>query len=144
MIPPSNGSVVPSAENPPDTPANAAANPASGCLPNERKITAPNGTRTTYPASDATLDITPAKTTIAVIALLGVPITTFLIVEDISPLPSQTPIPIIPTRTVPNGANPVKFLTIELKIYLIPAALVKDLTVTVICSKFPVFLFKAL
>ena len=56
MIPDNSGSVVESkrlAENPPDTPANAAASPAIGCLPNDRNITAPKGINTTYPASEA-------------------------------------------------------------------------------------------
>ena len=42
MIPDNSGSVVESkrlAENPPDTPANAAASPAIGCLPNDKNIT---------------------------------------------------------------------------------------------------------
>src|SRR5690625_5671533 len=57
--------------NPPDTPAKAAAKPANGCLPSAAKITAPSGGKTTYPASDATLDITPAKTSPNVIKRFG-------------------------------------------------------------------------
>ena len=135
MIPDNSGSVVESkrlAENPPDTPANAAASPAIGCLPNDKNITAPKGINTTYPASEAIFDITPAKTTIAVKNLLGVAVTTFFIVALISPLPSATPIPRRATKTVPKGANPVKFLTIEEKIYLIPSAFNKDLIVKVV------------
>ena len=33
--------------NPPETPANAAAKPAIGCLPTERKTMAPKGTSST-------------------------------------------------------------------------------------------------
>src|SRR5699024_11274058 len=58
--------------NPPETPANAAARPAKGCLPNPAKMTAPSGGKTTYPASEATLDITPAKTNAAVMNDLGI------------------------------------------------------------------------
>ena len=77
------------------------------------------------------------------IALLGVEVTIFLIRADISPLPSHTPIPITPIKTVPNGAKPVKFLIIELNIYLIPSPVIRDFTLTVVSSKFPVALFKA-
>ena len=89
------------------------------------------------------LDITPANTTIAVKSLLGVAVTTFFIVAPISPLPSATPIPISATKTVPNGANPVKFLTIEEKIYLIPSASNKDLIVSVASFIIPSFLSNA-
>src|SRR5690625_5586794 len=58
--------------NPPETPANAAARPAKGCLPNPAKITAPSGGKTTYPASEATLDMTPAKTNAEVMSDLGI------------------------------------------------------------------------
>jgi len=54
VIPPNSASVGPGSKlalNPPDTPANAAAIPANGCLPQLLKITAPNGIKTTYPAS---------------------------------------------------------------------------------------------
>ena len=88
------------------------------------------------------LDITPANTTIAVKSLLGVAVTTFFIVAPISPLPSATPIPISATKTVPNGANPVKFLTIDEKIYLIPSASKSDWIVNVVSCITPAFLSK--
>ena len=64
VIPASNASVGPKiifALNPPDTPANAAAIPARGCLLKLKNTTAPRGINITYPASDAIFDITPAK-----------------------------------------------------------------------------------
>src|SRR5690625_7780733 len=50
VIPANNGSrdvKIKFALKPPDTPANAAARPANGCLPNPAKITAPSGGNTT-------------------------------------------------------------------------------------------------
>ena len=63
--PASSGSIVPISRlalYPPETPANAAASPAIGCRPTERKITADKGTSRTYPTSLAAFDITPEKT----------------------------------------------------------------------------------
>ena len=128
LIPDNKASVDPTirlALNPPDTPAKAAAIPANGCLPKLINTTAPKGIKTTYPASDAILDITPAKTTTRVINLLGVLLTSFVKQAPINPDPSATPTPIIATSTVPNGANPVKFVTAEVNIYLIPSGLSK-------------------
>ena len=50
VIPPNKASVGPGSKfalNPPDTPANAAAIPANGCLPKLLNITAPSGINTT-------------------------------------------------------------------------------------------------
>ena len=66
--------------------------------------------------------------------------TTFLIVAPISPLPSATPIPISATKTVPNGAKPVKFPTIDEKIYLIPSASNNDFIARVVSFNSSVFL----
>ena len=79
----------------------------------------------TFDTIDAILDITPAKTTTRVINLLGVLLTSFVKQAPINPDPSATPTPIIATSTVPNGANPVKFVTAEVNIYLIPSGLSK-------------------
>ncbi len=78
---------------------------------------APNGIKTTYPASDAILDKTPASTTTTVIKRFGVLITNFFNNVPINPVPSASPTPSNATKTVPSGANPVKFVTAELNKY---------------------------
>jgi len=92
---------------PPDTPANAAANPAIGCRPTDRKIIAPRGTSRTYPTSLAMLDITPANTITKVNRRRGAAWTSSLREVEIRPLFSATPMPSMATSTVPSGANPV-------------------------------------
>src|SRR5699024_2661213 len=79
--------------NPADTPANAAANPASGCLPKAANMRAPSGGNTTYPASDATLDMTPANTRPIVMNLVGIARTNPRKSALINPVRSATPIP---------------------------------------------------
>ena len=103
--------------NPPDTPANAAASPANGCLPSAAKINAPSGGNTTYPASDATLDIIPAVTNPNVINRLGMDNTNPLSNALISPVRSATPIPSIVKRTTPKGAKPIKLSVILVNMY---------------------------
>src|SRR6056297_81058 len=74
VSPASNGSIVPMrrfALYPPDTQANAQASPARGWRPIEWKMTAASGTRTTYPISDAVLEITAAKQMAMVTRLRG-------------------------------------------------------------------------
>ncbi len=58
----------------------------------------------------------PKNTTITVTNFFGVESADFFNKIAINPDLSQTPIPMIATRTVPSGANPVKFLTICVKI----------------------------
>ena len=70
-------------------------------------------------------------------------VTTFFIVAPIRPLPSATPIPISATKTVPSGANPVKFFTIEENMYLIPSASNNDFITSVVSFITPSFLSKA-
>src|SRR5690606_27598732 len=120
--------------NPPETPANAAAKPANGCLPRAAKISAPSGGNTTYPASDATLDIIPAKTNPNVINLFGTDNTNPLRSALISPVRSATPIPNIVNNTTPSGAKPIKLLVIFVKIYCIPSALKRFFISTVVPS----------
>ena len=137
VIPCSNGSSVPInrfAENPADTPAKAAASPAIGCRPAPAKTIAPNGITTTYPASDAILDIIPANTTTAVKNLGLTLLNSFFKEVLISPDHSATPTPSIATRTVPKGAKPVKFVVAELKMYLRPSAENRFIAVTVTSS----------
>src|SRR5699024_1189683 len=107
--------------NPADTPANAAANPASGCLPMAANIKAPRGGNTTYPASEATLDIIPANTRAIVMNLVGIASTNPRKSALINPVRSATPIPSIVTNTTPSGANPIK-LSVKLpNIYTRPS-----------------------
>src|SRR5699024_2596594 len=105
VISPSIASVPDSnkfALKPADTPENAAVKPANGCRPIAAKITAPNGGNTTYPASEATLDITPAKTRPNVIKLFGTDNTKPRNTALIKPDRSATPIPNIVNKTTPK------------------------------------------
>ena len=60
-------------------------------------------------------DITPANTTVAVKSVGFTFDRSLFKVASKSPLFSATPTPSIATRTVPNGAKPVKFSVAELK-----------------------------
>ena len=66
--------------------------------------------------------LTPAKTTPSVISREGVFSTISLRAALISPVRSATPTPSIATRTVPRGAKPVKLVTADEKMCLMPAA----------------------
>src|SRR5699024_5073972 len=96
------------AENPPDTPAKGAARPASGCLPSARYNSAPSGGSTTYAEAEDTDDMIPAKTSRAVIRLLGIDRTKPLSTAPISPERYATPITSIETSTTPSGAKLMK------------------------------------
>src|SRR5699024_2315743 len=98
--------------NPPETPANAAARPASGCRPIAAKTSGPGCATTTEPASHATLDSTPAKTSPIVIDRVGLAKTTPPNRALINPVCSATPIPVIVTSTTPRGANSIKLTVI--------------------------------
>ena len=69
------------------------------------------GIKTTYPTSDAILDITPKKTSIGVTIPRGVDKMARRIKAERYPLPSANPTPNMVTRTTPNGAKEVKLLT---------------------------------
>ena len=72
------------------------------------------GMTMTYPASEAMLDMIPAKRTMGVRYLLLAFIRSFF--RDVlnKPVHSATPTPSMATSTVPSGAKPVKFLVAEL------------------------------
>src|SRR5699024_8240823 len=134
VIPADNGSSdvkIKFALNPPETPANAAASPANGCRPNPAKITAPSGGNTTYTASDATLDITPANTKAAVINCFGTDNTKPRNNALINPVLSAIPIPSIVTNTIPSGAKLMKLSVIDKKICCIPSRLNRFVTSTI-------------
>src|SRR5699024_12681085 len=82
------------------------------------------------------LDIIPAKTIAADNRPFGIFESNFFIDAENKPVHSATPTPNIATRTVPKGANTVKFSTAELKIWIIPIAFNKEIayTVTYSCS----------
>src|SRR5699024_12245678 len=90
---------------PADSPANGVAIPAIGCLPSAKKITAPSGGNTTYPASLASDDIIPANTNPAVIKDLGIAKINHLNAAEINTDRSAYPITSIVVSTTPNGAN---------------------------------------
>src|SRR5690625_3980657 len=117
--------------NPPETPANAAATPASGWRPIAANSNAPTGDNTTYPASEATLDITPAKTKPNVIKRSGTYNTKPRSNALIKPVRSATPIPSIVTITTPSGAKPMKLSVIFVNMYCIPSLLSKLLISTI-------------
>src|SRR5699024_26379 len=116
---PSNASVPDRnkfALNPAETPANAAAKPANGWRPSAAKMTAPSGGKTTYPASEATLDITPANTRPRVINRFGTDKTNPRKTALINPDRSANPIPSMVTSTTPSGANPIKLSVMLVRI----------------------------
>src|SRR5699024_9214245 len=131
---PSNTSVPDNrklALNPADTPAKAAANPASGCLPIAANNRAPSGGNTTYPASEATLDIIPANTSTTVINLVVIDRTNPSSNALTNPERSPTPIHNIVTRTTPSGANSTKFSVIVPNMYFSPSAFSRLRIVTI-------------
>ncbi len=71
-------------------------------------------------------DIIPKNTTVGTINLAGVILTTFLSNVPMYPELSAIPIPNIPTKTTPSGANPVKLDTAFSIIYLKPSPLRSD------------------
>ncbi len=122
-MPASRGSVGPSrklAQKPPDTPAKAAASPASGCRPtaenhraeryHEHVAHVPGHVRQHAREDDrhrqqASRGRKHHRASAA----------------EISPLPSATAMPSIATSTVPSGAKPVKFVTSEVRMRCSPA-----------------------
>src|SRR5690625_3782540 len=137
VIPANNGSSdvkMRFALNPHDTPAKAAARPAKGCLPNPAKMTAPSGGKTTYPASEATLDMIPAKTNAAVMNDLGIDSTKPRKIALTNPVLSAIPIPNMVTNTIPNGAKLMKLSVIDKNIYCIPSLFNKFVISTIFSS----------
>ena len=99
------------AANPPDTPAKAAASPASGCRPAAWKSDALSGSSSTYPTSPAVCDMAPAHTTPHVRPRpLAAPMMSRTVAPS-SPLRSATDRPSMLTSSGPIGPKPVKLGT---------------------------------
>src|SRR5699024_11496257 len=102
---------------PAETPANAAAIPATGCLPSAKKITAPSGGNTTYPALEAREDIIPVNTSPAVINDFGMTKINPLKAAEINHEVSAIRIPSIVVRNTAKGSKLIKLSTILSNIY---------------------------
>ena len=103
------------------TPAKQAAMPASGCRPTLMNAAAPRGTRIRYPASEATLDMTPTKTRMNVRRRLGDAATSTRMSAAIRPPASATPAPISATNVTATTPKPAKFGTNEVKMNRMPS-----------------------